>query len=248
MLYGGITTEEGYPMGMHHGMVAANASSDRLIASMNARLPTIAAGEKRGSLDDLSLEDTDDGWHMAFGERAGRSYILDTSMVLSADGDTILAASRDLGGVVVGCGEETTSGSYWLFAADNGRLLRAYWNCYTDMQEPWSKGEPLDSEASSPIEHLDGNGLMAALASLGFDYDAWASGSDLRELVYNPSDAPFESGEISGGLEAFRKSVEIPAGKQPKPKVIRRESGFDLAAAPPADNKKGGLFGFLRRG
>jgi hypothetical protein len=236
-------------MGMHHGMVAAVASADRLIAAMNAHLPTLAAGEKRGSFDDLTLEDADDGWHMAFGEHAGRSYILDTSMVLSADGDALVAASRDLGGPVIGCGEETTSGSYWLFAADNGRLLRGYWNCYTDMQEPWSRGEPLESEASQPIEHLDGAGLMAALTSLGFDYDAWAGGADLRELIYNPSvEARAQPGALSVELEEFRKSVEIPAGKQPKPKVVRRDGGYDLAAAPPSEKKKGGLFGFLRRG
>jgi hypothetical protein len=235
-------------MGMHHGMVAANASADRLIAAMNAYLPTIAPGKNRGSLDDLTLEDADDGWHMAFGDHAGRSYILDTSMVLSADGDVVLAASRDLGSVVVGCGEETTSGSYWLFAADNGRLLRGYWNSYTDMQEPWSKGEALASETTNPIEHVDGDGLMAALTSLGFDYNAWASGEDLRELIYDPSgDAPGERGPLSVELEQFQKLVEIPAGKQPKPKVIRRENGFDLAATPPSDKKKGGLFGFLRR-
>jgi len=236
-------------MGMHHGIVAAVASPDRLIAALNTQHPTITPGAGHGSLTDLKLEDTDQGWHMAFGEHAGRSYILDTSMVLSAAGDAVIAASRELGGVVVGCGEETTSGSYWLFAADDGRLLRGYWNCYTDMTEPWTKGEPLASEASEPIEHLDGAGLLAALESLGFDYDAWAGGSDLRELVYAPSDgAPVEPAPLMAELEEFRQSVEIPAGKQPKPKVIRRDGGFDLAAPPPSDKKKGGLFGFLRRG
>jgi hypothetical protein len=237
-------------MGMHHGIVAADASADLLVVALNAQHPTIAPGPGRGSFDDLNLEDTDDGWHMAFGEHAGRSYVLDTSMVLSAAGDAVVAASRELGGVVVGCGEETTSGSYWLFAADNGRLLRGYWNCYTDMTEPWSKGEPLASEASEPIEHLDGAGLMTALESLGFDYDAWAGGTDLRELIYNPSydESPVERGALRDEIEEFRKSVEFPEGKQPKPTVIRREGGFDLAAASPSGKKKGGLFGFLRRG
>jgi hypothetical protein len=106
----------------------------------------------------------------------------------------------------------------------------------------------LASEASEPIEHLDGAGLLAALETLGFDYDAWAGGGEVRELVYTPSDdAPVEPAPLMAELEVFRKSVEIPEGKQPKPKVIRREGGFDLATAAPSD-KKGGLFGFLRRG
>jgi hypothetical protein len=198
-------------------------------------------------LTDLNLEDADDGWRMAYGEHAGRSYVLDTSMVLSADGDAVVAASLDLGSVVVGCGEETSSGSYWLFAAENGRLLRGYWNCYTDMQEPWSRGELLVSEASEPLEDLDGAGLRAALTSLGFDYDAWAGGTDMRELTYIPSEeAPAARGPLDLELEEFRKSVETPGRKQPKPKVVRRDGGYDLAAGPPSEKKKGGLFGFLR--
>ena len=90
---------------------------------------------------------------------------------------------------------------------------------------------------------------MAALASLGFDYDAWAARNDLRELVFTPDfESAAEPGPLGQELEAFRTSVEIPAGKQPKPKVVKRDGGFDLAAPAPSEQKKGGLFGFLRRG
>ena len=237
-------------MGMHHGMVAAAvASADQMIAALNAYLPVLAPGATRGSFDDLTLEDDDDGWHMAFGQHAGRSYILDTSFVLSSDGDALVAASRDLGCVVIGCGAETTSGSYWLYVADQGRLVRGYWNCYSDMQAPWSKGELLASESSQPLEDLDGAGLMAVLTTFGFDYDGWAGGADLQALTYNPdAEAPTQPGTLAVELGEFRKSVEIPEGKQPKPKVVRRGDGFDLAVSPPSEKKKGGLFGFLRRG
>lgn len=235
-------------MGMHHGMIAAVGGADRLVAVMDAHNPGIAPGQRRGSIDDL-LDDDDDGWHMAFGERSGRSYILDSSLVVSSEGDAIVAASAELGGLVVGCGAETTSGSFWFYAADHGRLLRGYMNCHTDMSEPWSKGEPLASEAAQPLEDLDGAGFIAALESLGFDYNAWADGTDLRELIYNPSaEAQAEAGGLSAELEAFRRTVEIPKGKQPKPEVVRRDGGYNLATTAPSEKQKGGLFGFLRRG
>jgi hypothetical protein len=235
---------------MHHGIVAAAAPSQDLIAALDAEMPGLRLGTQVGSLDDLNLEPTDEGWTLACGELGGRAFILDTSLLLSADGDIIVAASKALDTVVVGCGAETTSGSYWLFAADRGNFLRGYWACHTDMYEPWSTGEPLAMEGEVPLEDLDGDGMVAALASFGFDYRAWSSRNDLRELIFTP---PLESlsprqGGISTELEAFRQMVAIPEGKQPRPTVVKRDGGFDLATKSPSKTKGGGLFGFLRRG
>lgn len=241
-------------MGMHHGIVAAEATAERLIATLDALSPSLTPGSRRGVLDELDLEHGDDGFRLAFGERDGRAYILDASMVLSADGDAIVEASRTLGAVVVGCGEETTSGSYWFFAADRGQLIRAYWNCYADMRQPWSKGQPLAVEASQPLEDLDGAGMFAALTSLGFDYEGWIDGPDLQELTFDlaetqPAGGP---GPLQQELEAFRKSVAIPEAGQPKPTMVKRDGGFDLATTAETASmptpKKRGLFGFLRRG
>jgi hypothetical protein len=44
-------------MGMHHGMVAAVGSADRLIAALDAQLPSLASGEGRGTMDDLIRDD-----------------------------------------------------------------------------------------------------------------------------------------------------------------------------------------------
>lgn len=235
-------------MGMHHGIVAADASAERLIAALDALSPTLTPGPRRGALDDLDLEHADDGSRLAFGEREGRSYVLDSSMVLSADGDVIVEASRALGATVVGCGQETTSGSYWLFAADRGQLIRAYWNSHADMREPWSKGRPLVAESSTPLEDIDGAGMFAALTSLGFDYEGWIDGKDLRELMFDPAaKAPTGAPRpLHEELEAFRTSVAIPGSQQPKPKVVARDGGYDLSTS--ATPKKKGLFGFLRRG
>jgi hypothetical protein len=237
-------------MGMHHGIVVADTSAERLIATLDALSPTLTPGTRRGNLDDLDLEDGDDGWHMAFGELDGRAYLLDASMLLSADADDLIEASRALGTLVVGCGEETTSGSFWLFAADRGQLLRGYWNCYTDMREPWSMGDPLASESTQPLEHIDGAGMFAALSSLGFDYEAWVDGDDLQELTFDlPLEPRPEAGArpIGAALDAFRATVAIPEGQQPKPQVVKRDGGYDLATTAQEPKKKGGLFGFLRR-
>jgi hypothetical protein len=232
---------------MHHGILVAMAGFEATVAAVDARMPMLRMGTGRGSLDTLDLEPADEGWRLAGGELEGRTYLLDTTMLLSTDGDAIVDISRELGCLVVGCGQETTSGTHWLYAADSGNLLRAYWNSYGDMQAAWSKGDPLDSEDRQPLEDLDGDGLIAALATLGFDYERWASRDDLRELTYDPGDADAPAGPLAAELEAFQASGAIPKGKQPKPKVIRREGGFDLATPPPGSGDGGGLLGFVRR-
>jgi hypothetical protein len=201
----------------------------------------------------MDLEPRDEGWPMAMGERDGKAFILDTSLVLSSAQDLIPALSRDLdGATVVGAGAETTSGSYWLFAARNGETARSYWNCYTDMREPWSRGEPLPSEASQPLEDLDGDGIRAAVASLGLDYDAWSRSGPYRAVFYTADTFP-EDGPLTAEFSAFHASVEIPERQQPKPTVIVREGGYDLVSGGSPDaragksEKKGGLFGLFRR-
>jgi hypothetical protein len=234
-------------MGMHHGIVAARATPETLIETLNELLPELRVGERQGSIADLNLEDTDEGWQMAFGADGDRAYILDTSMVISTAGDTIVEASRVLGSLVVGCGEETTSGTYWFYAADAGHLRRAYWNCYSDLYRAWTKGDPLPTEVAQPLEHPDGAGMFAALRSLGFDYEAWTRRTDVRDVVYTATElSRLGQGELAGELEAFRQTVLIPPEKQPKPAVVRRGEGWDTAMQPPRE-REGGLFGFLRR-
>ena len=169
---------------MHHGIVAAAVPAEPLILALDAQFPTLVVGTHRGPIDSIDLTSSDDGWRMAFGERDGRSYLFDTSTVLSAGADAVVGVSRDLSAVVVGCGAESTSGSC--------RRQRSPAACartsYSDMRDPWSKGEPLPSEATQPFEDVDGVGLFAALAGLGFDFEAWLSGDELRDLLFTYSE------------------------------------------------------------
>jgi hypothetical protein len=240
-------------MGMHHGIIAADVSPDRLVAGINEHIATLEPGDTHASLGELDLEPKDDGWPMAMGERDGRAYILDTSLVLSAGHDLIPALSAELGGAtVVGTGAETTSGTFWLFAARDGETIRSYWNCYTDMRQPWSRGEPLASETQRPLEDLDGVGLMAALASLGLDYQGWSRVGPYRAAFYRADKFP-EDGPRAADFNAFYESVKIPEAQQPKPVVVMRDGGYDLVpggspwadAAKPEERR---LFGLFRRG
>jgi hypothetical protein len=197
-------------------------------------------------MDGLDLGPFAEGWRLAVGELDERTQILDTSMLLSADGDAIVSVSAELATIVVGCGAETTSGTYWLFAAEQGRLLRAYWACHTDMRRPWSTGDPLPSEARHPLEDLDGHGLIAVLAGFGFDHERWSARDDLRELVFEPTDLPAADGPLSMELDAFRRSVAIPEGQRPSPVVVARDGGYDLTTVAPKEKKRG-ILGFLRR-
>jgi hypothetical protein len=105
-------------MGMHHGVIAANGPAPRLIAALNAHVSQLVPGSAAARLEDLGADD--EGWHMAYGERDGKTFVFDTSFVLSADFDLLAACSRDLNDLVIGWGAETVSGSYWFVANRSG--------------------------------------------------------------------------------------------------------------------------------
>src|SRR6266581_4483351 len=149
-------------MGMHDGVIAAKVPPARLIEVLNSHVSKLEVRAPAPRLDDLALEATDAGFGLAFGERAGTTFIFDPSLILSADFDLMAAVSRDLETTVLGCGAETVSGTYWFIACRDGNLVRGYWNCHMDMRAPWSRGPGLASETKHPFNgDLDGNGLAA---------------------------------------------------------------------------------------
>src|SRR5512139_2853223 len=104
-------------MGMHHGLIAATATQERLLAELGRHAGDfVLLDDAAAAPYDVGLATDDEGWVMAVGERDGKAFLLDTSMFLSEDADLILAMSERLG-LVVGGGAETVSGSYWLTAA-----------------------------------------------------------------------------------------------------------------------------------
>jgi hypothetical protein len=182
-------------MGMHHGLIAATATQERLLAGLERFTGDFVLGPGASPPYEVGLATEDDGWVLAIGERDGRAFVLDTSMVLSTAGDMIVSLSAELG-VVVGGGAETVSGSYWLTAARDGRLLRFVFVQHAGMTRGMAIGDDLPSEADHPIEDIDGDGIFAALAHLDVDATRWLAEGPASALRYDASRFP-EDGPIS---------------------------------------------------
>jgi hypothetical protein len=182
-------------MGMHHGLIAAATTQDDLLGGLERFAGDFVLGEAAASPYDVGLHADDDGWVMAIGERDGRAFLLDSSMVLSTAADMIVSMSETLG-VVVGGGAETVSGSYWLTVARSGQLLRFVFVQHAGMTRGMAIGDALPSEADHPIEDLDGDGLFGALAYLDLNAADWLAEGPAFALRYTAARFP-DSGQIS---------------------------------------------------
>jgi hypothetical protein len=182
-------------MGMHHGILAASASQAELLAELERHTGEFVVGERVGCPYDAEPAAMDWGWRMAIGERDGQAFLLDSSMVISNSADMLVAMSARLGRVV-GCGAETVSGSYWLTAARDGGLLRFVFVQHAGMTRGMAMGDPLPSEAEHPVEDFDGEGLLAAMATLGLHARPWLEAGPAVVVDYDgarfPEDGPIE--------------------------------------------------------
>src|SRR6185437_11328489 len=103
-------------MGMHHGLIVATATQQQLLDELNRHAGEFVLHSQVSAPYDVGLATDDEGWVLAIGERDGRAFLVDMSMLLSDSSDMLVEMSRRLG-VVVGGGAETVSGSYWLTVA-----------------------------------------------------------------------------------------------------------------------------------
>jgi hypothetical protein len=218
-------------MGMHHGYLAIEAPMARALDAIGDLTGRFVLGATVARFEDLVLEDDDDGWQMAIGERDGRTYILDTSMMLGSDPDLVASLSARIAGTVVGAGAETVSGTFWFVAASSGAVRRFHWNGYDSVDEPFDIGELLASEIDQPLEDLDGEGLLAATDSFGFALAEWAEHGPWQALTYTAEAMPDE-GPLGAELSAHLAAHPVEGGEAPT--VVRRtdpggEAGFDLA-------------------
>src|SRR5215475_331401 len=108
---------------MHWGLVAATTSMDALLDELGRHTGEFTRGEAVGSVSAWNPDEDTEEFALAVGERDGRTYLLDTSFMLSDMPDALVAMSHRLG-LVVGGGAETVSGSWWLTVARDGELLR----------------------------------------------------------------------------------------------------------------------------
>jgi hypothetical protein len=208
-------------MGMHLGYLAATTTSAGLLDELSRHCGDFIPGPGWASSDDIDLRTDDDGWVLAIDDRPGCAYLVDSSYMLSDAPDMVVEMSRRLG-TVVGVCAETVSGTFTLTAARDGDLVRFASVQYATLTEAMSIGEPLPTEAEHPIEHPDGDGLLAALAHFNLDVRGWPQSESLRSVRYTGDRFP-DSGRIEELRSAHLREHMRPAGGSPPVVVTVRE-------------------------
>jgi hypothetical protein len=170
-------------MGMHYGLIAATAARQEFLAELTRHAGEFEVGPSATPGDEMTI-----------GERNGHTFVLDTSMMLSSEDDMVLEMSERLGTVVC-AGAETVSGTYWITAARDGVPLRCVFVQHAGMTRGMAIGDPLPTEADHPIEHIDGEGIFAALAWLGLDAAGWLAEGSSDVLRWSGERSP-QGGQI----------------------------------------------------
>jgi hypothetical protein len=230
-------------MGMHVGFIAAGCdwSTFRASLALHCEVATDV-----GVLSSEERLGTSDGDSLDVRELEGRCYILDASMVLSTDTDLIVDLSRETSSLVVGGGAETVSGTFSFAAADANGLRRLHFDVTSQLTEALDLGDRLSSEASIDWRDIDGAGILARFADLGFSPSVLMRGptnGDLRvvwrNLDYN-RDRPL-SAQIGEHCRLHQRPDADDWMKRITV-VARGDGQFDIRSEPPAGVKRGRLF------
>jgi hypothetical protein len=212
---------------MHFGAIATRATAQELLAALGWA-GTFSLGAEIRSFDDAPQTDAAGERVMIAGDHDGSAYLLDESLILSADVDLIVDVSRRLDRLVLSIGAETTSGTYWLIAAGRGRLARCHWIQLGVLAEPYDVGERLAGEPDDGLDDVDGRRLTAVLQAAGFDVDAWRERG--RKLLVEATYAPPTSGPDGQAMNAWMAAHMPPGAPDLNPIVAKRGDGFDLVA------------------
>jgi len=171
-------------MGLHFGVLAGELSAAALVAEIGARAPRMVEQGPLASLAGFKSAN-DDGWDLAVGDLDGRGYILDESWAISgSEPDLVADIAASTGALLVGCGGETVSGTFYCVVAQGSKILRHYYHCETELAEPYSVGPPFPSERSAPLDDLQGAGFWEVMKSLGFDLPRWEIEAEKRRVTW----------------------------------------------------------------
>lgn len=194
-------------MGMHFGILVADLPGSTFFPLLFEKTGRFLDRGPVEDIDELDLDPTDEGHLIVAGEHEGRSYVLDTSFLMSMTGaDFVAELSKETGALVIGCGAETTSGSYSFVAVRDGVVLRHYFDCQAFLAEPLDEGELLPTEEDLAFDEQDGKGLIKALAHFGFDFDGWYYGGQRHLYLYTGEESKYseERGTLARGPLAER--------------------------------------------
>lgn len=218
-------------MGMDFGILAADMSWPSLLFSLENRTGAFIDQGPAGSLRGYELDHRDGSGQLFAGEFGNKAFVHDRFIGLSDDPDLIVGIASDTGRLVVGCGAETISDTYWLIAAHGSELLRFYWHCSASTIQPYNHGNPLPTEKDCPLDDPFGSGIFAALDYFGFDYGSWEEGEGRQLLLYT-GDNPPATGSLGLTLREHVERFRIPGPRVPGTAswplsvVAMRESGF----------------------
>jgi hypothetical protein len=208
-------------MGMHFGIIAGRAPLDLIIQAFCESGAELSLVKTLDRLEDAPH--SGNTTYIIAGEHAGASYLVDETMVLSAgQADLLSMAARHTGAIVVGCGAETVSGTFWFSAFDGPDMLRMFFMCRSNLAVPFSEGKPFHCETTHPLDmDWDGDGIRSALGELGFDYDAWldAGPYQLLELggVSGPANQPLEDAQ----REHWKRN-QLASDERPEISLVQR--------------------------
>jgi hypothetical protein len=160
-------------------------------------------------------------------------------MVLSADSDLVAALAQELSCLVIGAGAETVSGTFWLTAADGAGLRRVYFHVLATMTEPFTRGDPLPSEAAVEWTDIDGAGILARLADLGVPAEVLERGPTLpgRRVTWDGDHNLPASGPLSAQIDHYTQQHTRPDADDWMKNIsvqARGSGGFDITARPSA--------------
>ncbi len=222
-------------MGMHEGILAANKSWPDLLNALQKHCGTLQEDGAVAPERWLDLPHGEDAFHVT--SREGRSYVLDPALVLTSSPDLVASISGELDCMVASIGAETVSGTFWITAAEKGRLVRLHWNVRSSLTQALDVGGPLPSEARIPLEDVDGRGLFAALGDLGLDPAPAITPTSGQRYLWTGATLP-ASGDLQAQINAHHERFKRPDmgdwTKHIKP-VPRSGGGFDLQYQPQSE-------------
>ena len=210
---------------MSTGLIVADIPSSELLGLLGKR-----CGQFRPlPANQRSVDPRTEGAPFLAGDAHGFGYLLDLSHTLlpSCQAWDVLASVASEAKATVLCTDtDPIETHYELMLATGITVERLYWNAPTRVRCPFSRGQPLPSEAEVPLDAPKGRGLTRVLQDLGFelmDYEVGLSRTADDYLVCWQEQA-LETREIGKTLnDHIRQNLE-PSYRPPTPAIEIRKS------------------------